>query len=60
MSHNAQCGWHCDQYDWECDCGELRPQTPMNRQAMILDAERRRDEAIAEVIALRQTPLRRK
>ena len=27
MTHAAQCGWHCDQIDDECDCGSARPAT---------------------------------
>lgn len=25
MAHAADCDWHCDQYDFECTCGETRP-----------------------------------
>lgn len=21
LPHGPQCGWHCDQYEFECDCG---------------------------------------
>jgi hypothetical protein len=27
LHHAGQCGWHCDQYDFECDCGVTRPAT---------------------------------
>jgi len=31
--HAAQCQWHCDQYESECDCGVSRPATIMWAQA---------------------------
>ena len=31
--HAAQCSWHCDQYEHECDCGVSRPATIMWAQA---------------------------
>ena len=37
--HSAQCGWHCDQYDWECDCGVSRPATPGWAEREVIAAE---------------------
>jgi hypothetical protein len=25
--HSDQCSYHCDQYDWECDCGHTNKAT---------------------------------
>jgi len=25
MAHHRYCDWHCDQYDFECTCGETQP-----------------------------------
>lgn len=26
LGHKNDCGWHCDQYWWECDCGAIKPE----------------------------------
>ena len=26
LNHGPNCGWHCDQYWWECDCGAITPE----------------------------------
>jgi len=38
--HHANCGWHVDQYNWECDCGFLGETT---MKAAMLPSE---DEAV--------------
>jgi len=37
-SHAAQCAWHCDQYEHECNCGYKRPATLLWAQSEVSSA----------------------
>ncbi len=43
--HSSQCGWHCDQYDSECDCGAINPMTAECAKLEVLSAQDRLERA---------------
>lgn len=48
LAHAEQCGWHFDQYDFECTCGVTRPATLAWAQTELLAAHDRAKRAIQD------------
>jgi hypothetical protein len=55
--HASQCGWHCDQYEHECECGVSRPATHAWAQAEV-SAARFAVERANERLAVAQARVR--
>lgn len=55
--HASQCGWHCDQYDHECDCGATRTATVQWAQSEV-NAARYAVEQAKERLAIAEQRLK--